>query len=71
MKISFFEIQGWEKPNLKKGLPKQNLTFYQEPLSLKNISLVKNSGIVKDSRTQNRLIKNLAGSIKKILKELI
>ena len=46
MKIAFFEIQGWEKPILKKGLPKQNLTFYQEPLSLKNISLAKNSEII-------------------------
>ena len=46
MKITFFEIQGWETPTLKKGLKKHSLTFIKEPLTLENINEARNSDII-------------------------
>ena len=46
MKITFFEIQGWETPTLKKDLKKHSLTFIKEPLTLENINEARNSDII-------------------------
>ncbi|MBI2451926.1 hydroxyacid dehydrogenase [Candidatus Pacearchaeota archaeon] len=46
MKISFFEIQGWEKPILKKILKGHSLNFFKEPLSINNINQAKNSDVI-------------------------
>ncbi len=42
MKLAFFEIQGWEKPQLRKQLKNHELLFFKEPLTLKNVEAVKN-----------------------------
>lgn len=46
MKISFFEIKGWEKKYLKDSLKEHSLSFYKEPLTENNISLAKNADII-------------------------
>ncbi len=46
MKITFFEIQGWEIPMLKKSIKKHSLNFIKEPLTLENIKEAKNSDII-------------------------
>jgi len=45
-KIAFFEIKGWEKKFLKRGLKKQSLEFYNEPLNLGNVQRIKDFDIV-------------------------
>src|SRR3989344_6993929 len=46
MRITFFEIQGWEIPILKKGLKNHSLKFIKEPLTLGNIGEAKNSEVI-------------------------
>lgn len=46
MKISFFEIKGWENKFLKKGLKGHNLEFFSEPLKLDNIGKAKDADII-------------------------
>ena len=46
MHITFFEIQGWEKPMIKKALKVHSLKFIKEPLTKENIKLAKNSDII-------------------------
>ena len=46
MHITFFEIQGWEKPMIKKALKIHSLKFVKEPLTLENVKLAKNSDII-------------------------
>ncbi len=46
MKITFFEIQGWETPLLKNALKNHSLKFIKEPLSIKNIKEAENSEII-------------------------
>ncbi len=46
MKITFFEIQGWEIPMIKKALKNHSLLFIKEPLTLENIKEAKNSDII-------------------------
>ena len=38
MKIAFFEIENWQKDYLKEKLPKDELSFFAEPLSLVNMN---------------------------------
>ncbi len=45
-KIAFFEIKGWEKKFLKRGLKKHSLEFYNAPLSLSNAKEIKDFDIV-------------------------
>jgi len=46
MKIAFFEIKGWEKPQLKKELKNYTLEFYQEPLNSINVNKIRDFEIV-------------------------
>ncbi len=46
MKISFFEIKGWEKKILNKRLKGNRLLFFTEPLNEKNAKLAANSDII-------------------------
>lgn len=46
MKIAFFEIQGWEKPILKRRLSGHRLSFLREPLSKKNITFATQADIL-------------------------
>jgi len=46
MKISFFEIKGWEKKILKKRLKSFDLEFFSEPLTLDNIKSASNSSVI-------------------------
>ena len=46
MKISFFEIKGWEKKLLKKGLRDFELEFFSEPLDLKNVKKAAKSDVI-------------------------
>ena len=46
MKITFFEIKGWEKKILRRGLKNFQLEFVSEPLSLKNIKAATGSEII-------------------------
>ncbi len=46
MRISFFEIKGWEKRILKKRLKDFDLEFYKEPLTLATKNLAKKSEII-------------------------
>ncbi len=46
MKIAFFEIKGWEKKHLRKALPNDQLSFYNESLSKENVSLAQQADIV-------------------------
>ena len=46
MKITFFEIQGWEKPMIKKALKNHTLKFIKEPLTQENIKLAVDSDII-------------------------
>jgi len=62
MKIAFFEIQGWEKPILKKMLKNHSLAFFKEPLTSKNISIAKNAEVVSVfiySKIDRKIIENL------------
>lgn len=65
MKIAFFEIQGWEKPILKRMLKKHTLTFFKEPLTLKNIESAKNVDIISVFIYSN-LNKNSIVKLKKV-----
>ncbi|MEK6854694.1 MAG: hydroxyacid dehydrogenase [Nanoarchaeota archaeon] len=40
MKIAFFDIQGWERPILKRGIKKHSLKFFHEPITLDNIKSI-------------------------------
>ena len=46
MKVSFFELKGWEQEILKNGLRKHKLNFDSEPLTEKNISKVKDADVI-------------------------
>ena len=46
MRIAFFEIQGWEKPILRRMLKKHSLTFFKDPLKLENIEKAKNAEVI-------------------------
>lgn len=46
MKITFFEIKGWEKPYLKKYLKEHDLEFVNEPLNKDNVKLAKGRDVV-------------------------
>ncbi|MFP4514467.1 MAG: hydroxyacid dehydrogenase [Parcubacteria group bacterium] len=46
MKISFFEIKGWEKKYLKASLKGHKLSFYKEPLTEDNVLLAKGADII-------------------------
>jgi len=46
MKIKFFEINGWEKPYLKKYLKGHELEFVKEPLNKDNVNQVKGVDVV-------------------------
>ncbi len=46
MKITFFEIKGWEKSYLKKYLKGHDLEFVSDPLNEKNVSHAKGRDIV-------------------------
>lgn len=65
MKIAFFEIQGWEKPILKRMLEKHSLTFFKEPLKLEDIEKVKNADII-SVFIYSKLDKKLIDKLKKI-----
>jgi len=45
-KIAFFEIKPWEKAYLKKKLKQHNLKFFEGPISMENISTVKDCDII-------------------------
>ena len=45
-KIAFFEIQGWEKPFLRKALAGHELLFFKEPLTVKNVNKAKGCTVV-------------------------
>jgi len=46
MKITFFEIQGWETPMIKKALKNHSLTFIKGHLTLENVKIAKGSDII-------------------------
>jgi len=46
MKIAFFEVKNWEKKYLKNKLKEYSLTFYDEPLDVKNTGKAKSFDIV-------------------------
>ncbi|MEK7665045.1 MAG: NAD(P)-dependent oxidoreductase [Patescibacteria group bacterium] len=46
MKIAFFEVEDWQKDYLKEKLPKNELSFFTEPLLLDNISSAKSCSII-------------------------
>ena len=46
MKIAFFEIKGWEKSILKRGLKGHEIIFYQDPLDADTVDLVRDFDIV-------------------------
>jgi len=46
MKIAFFEIKGWEKSILKRGLKGHEIVFYQDPLDADTVDLVRDFDIV-------------------------
>lgn len=46
MKISFFEIKGWEKNFLRKSLPDHKISFFSESLTSKNVKEAKDSEII-------------------------
>jgi len=46
MKIAFFEIKGWEKPFLRRGLKGHTIEFFNDPLNAQNVELVKDFDIV-------------------------
>lgn len=64
MKITFFEIKGWEKRFLNRALKGHHLEFFKEPLTLANADLAKDSDAVSvfiysrlDKKTISRLAK--------------
>ncbi len=62
MKISFFEIKGWEKRLLKKSLSGHKVKFFSDPLGLKNIEDAKDSEIISlfiYSRCKKDILKKL------------
>jgi len=62
MKIGFFEIKGWEKRILRNGLKSHTLSFFQEPLTLDNVSKVKDYDILSlfiYSKVDSELLKKL------------
>ncbi len=46
MRISFFEIQGWEKSLLHSRLKEHNLIFHKDPLTISNIDAAIDSDII-------------------------
>lgn len=46
MKIVFFDIQGWEKPMLKKQLGNHNLVLVNKPLSKETVSKAKDADVI-------------------------
>ncbi len=46
MKIAFFEVESWEKEYLKNKFPKDEVFFYEEPLSLENINSAEDCTII-------------------------
>ena len=46
MKISFFEIQNWEKTILQKSLKGHSLKFFEEPISQYNIKQIKQTEVL-------------------------
>jgi D-lactate dehydrogenase len=46
MKITFFEIKGWEANILKRKLKGKSLQFFREPLTLENVHKAKNSQVI-------------------------
>lgn len=65
MKITFFEIQGWEKPMIKKALKNHKLTFIKEPLSQENIHLAIDSEVI-SIFIYSHLDKKLLNQLKKL-----
>lgn len=62
MKIAFFEIKGWEKRSLKKGLEGHRLQFFSQPLNLENAKEIRDFEIVSVfiySRVGKELLKAL------------
>lgn len=62
MKIAFFETQDWEKPILKSSLKKNSLSFFSEPLSLENVSKVKDAEVISVfvySKINSEILSNL------------
>lgn len=45
-KISFFELELWEKEYVKKNIKGYDIKFYDKPLSIENVSDAKNSDII-------------------------
>jgi len=60
MEISFFEINGWEKKILRKGLKNFQIKFFKNPLGAINIKKATNSKIIsifvysKTTKSKNR-----------------
>lgn len=46
MKITIFDIQGWEKRSMEKMLEKHKLTFCEEQLNADNINLANNADVI-------------------------
>ena len=65
MRITFFEIKGWEKKILRKGLKGFQLDFFQEPLSLDNIKKAKNSEVI-SLFIYSKVTKNLLSRLPKL-----
>ena len=62
MKIIFFEIENWEKDYLKNQLHGADISFFEEKLSLDNISLAKDAEVISvftDSQINAEVISQL------------
>jgi len=62
MKIAFFEIKQWEKDYIKKNLRKHELLFFEEPLTKKNVSNIKDIDAI-SVFIYSRLDKNLLSKL--------
>lgn len=62
MKIVFFETENWEKDYLKNQLKEADISFFEEKISLDNISLAKDAEIISvftDSQITEEIISQL------------
>ena len=62
MKIGFFETRGEEKDYLKRRLKKYSLKFFEEPLTLDNVSKARNFKII-SVFTQSRIDKKILSKL--------
>lgn len=62
MRITFFEIQNWEKTILKKKLKKHSLRFFREPINESHLSKIKDTEILSVfiySKIDGKILKKL------------